>query len=447
MELRGKTVGIVGLGKSGLAAGRLCAARGARVFGVDDRPRADLEPALDSAGIAWRDGGVGGASLADADVVVVSPGVPDGPALQAAVAAGKLVIGEMDLAARFVSAPIVAVGGTNGKSTVTELVAQMLVASGRRVFAGANLGRPAAEAVDSGAEIVVFEVSSFQLERAPAFRPKVSVLLNVSEDHLDRYPSFRAYADAKGNAFVNQTPEDVAVVPEGDTVCAAQAARGRGRTLTFGGDGDYAVRGRTVTERTSGATYDLATTRLHGRHNVDNAAAAIAAALAAGASAESIRSALSAFVPLPHRMALVAELGGVRFYDDSKGTNVGAAVTALSGLHEARGVLIAGGRDKQGSYQPLVDALRDKGRAVVVIGEAAERIAAAVGDAVPLERATDMSDAVERAHRLARPGDAVLLSPACSSFDMFQSYADRGDRFVQAVQSLVRRESGKAVPS
>jgi UDP-N-acetylmuramoylalanine--D-glutamate ligase len=209
--------------------------------------------------------------------------------------------------------------------------------------------------------------------------------------------------------------------------------------VSFGASADYALEGRSVVERSSGEHFSLEDVSLHGRHNLENAAAAIAAVRALGAKNPAIATGLGRFQPLPHRMALAGEHGAVRFYDDSKGTNVGAAVTALLGLSEERGVLIAGGRDKQGSYEPLARALERKGRALVVLGEAAERIAAAVGQRVPVEFAATLEEAVERAFRLARPGDAVLLSPACSSFDMFKSYSERGDRFVAAVAAVGRR--------
>jgi UDP-N-acetylmuramoylalanine--D-glutamate ligase len=226
------------------------------------------------------------------------------------------------------------------------------------------------------------------------------------------------------------------VLPFGDAVCEEQARRGRGDRVTFGTAGDYAVESETVVEAQSGERFELARAKLHGTHNHTNAAAAIAAVRALGVGSEAVNEGLARFEPLPHRMAFAGEIRGVRFYDDSKGTNVGAAVTALLGLREPRGVLIAGGRDKQGSYEPLVAALRERGRAVVVLGEAAERIFAAIGGALPTEHATDIEDAVRRAFRLAERGDAVLLSPACSSFDMFKSYAERGDRFVAAVKQL-----------
>ncbi|HEY3496664.1 MAG TPA: UDP-N-acetylmuramoyl-L-alanine--D-glutamate ligase [Polyangiaceae bacterium] len=435
-SLSGKRVIILGLGKSGMAAARLCLRAGARVLGTDAAPREKLSPELGGLGIELELGGHAGVDFERADLVVVSPGVPAFAALERAQQAGVEVIGELDLACRYLDAPVVAIGGTNGKSTTTTLVGEILAAGGRRAFVGGNLGTPCAEAVGRDWDAVVLEVSSFQLERAPLFRPRVSVLLNVTEDHLDRYTSFSAYADAKGNAFVNQELDDTAIVPFGDVICEEQARRGRGQILSFGAAGDYAVDAGEVVEARSGERFELARARLYGAHNHANAAAAIAAVRALDVELSAVHGGLASFQPLPHRMALCGERGGVRFYDDSKGTNVGAAVTALLGLSEPKGVLIAGGRDKHGSYAPLVEALRERGRAAVLIGEAAPRIFDAVGGAVPVEHAESMDDAVRRAFRLAKAGDAVLLSPACSSFDMFKSYADRGERFCAAVQAL-----------
>jgi UDP-N-acetylmuramoylalanine--D-glutamate ligase len=440
MELKGKNVIVVGLGKSGVAAALLCHERGAKVTGNDSAPLERWTPqakALGDRGVTIVAGTHRGVAFERADLVVVSPGVPALPELERAQASGAEVVGELELATRlYEGEPLVAIGGTNGETTTTTLVGELLSAAGEKVFTGGNLGRPAVEAVDGEFDVVVLEVSSFQLERAPSFRPKVSVLLNVTEDHLDRYPSFAAYAEAKGNAFVNQTADDFAIVPFGDRLCEEQARRGKARVLFFGSAGDYVIEGQAVVESATKERFDLSGTRLHGAHNYLNAAAAIAAARALGTSADSVRLGLSRFEPLPHRMALAGELSGVRFYDDSKGTNVGASVTALSGLREPKGVLIAGGRDKLGAYEPLVAALREKGRAVVLIGEAADRIAQAIGDALPVTRAASMPEAVKLAFEAAQPGDAVLLSPACSSFDMFKSYAERGDRFVEAVRAL-----------
>jgi UDP-N-acetylmuramoylalanine--D-glutamate ligase len=438
MDLSGKHVVVVGLGKSGIAAARLALAHGARVTGTDAAPIAKLSPEIQRLGATLVCGSHEGVPFPSADLIVVSPGVPELTELAVAERAGVPVIGELELALGFTDVPAIAVGGTNGKSTTTTLLGDMLKAAGKRTFVGGNLGTPLSDVVGDPWDVLVLEVSSFQLERAPSFRPRVSILLNVTEDHLDRYPSFDDYAAAKGNAFVNQGPDDVAIVPAGDAVCLEQARRGRGRLVTFGPEGAYAVEPRMVVERATGERFSLADSELHGWHNFGNAAAAIAAARAFGVERGAIERAIAGFRALGHRMALAGVVDGIRFYDDSKATNVGAAVTALSGLFEPRGVLIAGGRDKLGSYAPLVQALAQKGRAAVLIGEAAERIAEAVGDTVPVERAASLGDAVRAAHRLARPGDAVLLAPACSSFDMFASYAERGDRFVEAVRELER---------
>lgn len=493
MDLMGKRVVVVGLGKSGHAATVFCAGEGASVVVSDMRPLAELGAQLDplikqGARVTLRPGPQTPEVFAGADLVVVSPGVPQLGVLDEVAARGVEVIGELELASRFTAVPILAVGGTNGKSTTTTLLAELLSAAGLRTFAGGNLGTPLCEALDAeGApprfDALVVEVSSFQLERVSQFKPKISVLLNASEDHLDRYPNFEAYVSAKGNSFLRQAPRDVAVIPYGDEAIEQQAKRGMARRVTF--DSAAAVAGRChssvgegaergaesgtgrddsadrgseggggggstsqadysvvlapklgVLERASGELFSLQDADLHGAHNASNAAAAIAAARAFGVGADAIRAGLARFRGLPHRMQLVGALGGVTFYDDSKATNVGSAVTALLGLSEPRAVLIAGGRDKQGSYEPLIAALERKGRALVVMGEASELIAYAAGNRVPLHRAADLPTAVRLAHSLAQAGDAVLLSPACSSFDMFQSYHERGVRFAEAVAAL-----------
>jgi UDP-N-acetylmuramoylalanine--D-glutamate ligase len=441
MKLRGKKVVVVGLGESGVAAALLCVAEGAVVTGTDAAPEARLPPVtreLAGKGVTLSVGGHDPAVFAGADVVVVSPGVPSFPALDEAARAGAVVVGELELAARFAKAPIVAIGGTNGKSTTTALTQKMLTADGKKAFIGANFGVPLSRAVLEPFDVLVLEVSSFQLERAPTFHPRVGALLNVTEDHLDRYPSFSAYAAAKGNMFVNQTENDVAVVPQGDVVVSREARRGDGRIVTFGPGGDVAVdaaAGRVV-DRLRDQTYPLATVRLTGAHNLLNACAAIACASELGAKKEAIAAALERFEGLSHRTVLVGTVNGVRYYDDSKGTNVGAAVAALRGLAESKVVLIAGGRDKLGAYDPLVQELAHKGRGLVLIGEAADRIARAARGAVETVRARSMDEAVRAAAALAKPGDAVLLSPACSSFDMFRDYKERGDTFARAVGEL-----------
>jgi UDP-N-acetylmuramoylalanine--D-glutamate ligase len=440
-ELAGKRVVVVGLGASGVAAARLCLRLGARVVANDGKPAGALSGdarALEAAGATLVAGGHAAACMSEADVIVVSPGVPPLPEIDAAARGGVAVWGEVELAVRSLRhpAPVVAIGGTNGKSTTTSLVGALLEAAGKRTFVGGNLGEPLADRADERFDVVVLEVSSFQMERVDRFRPHVAALLNVTDDHLDRYPSFDAYAHAKGNAFVRQTASDWAVAPVGDPTCAREARRGQGQLVTFGPGGEVDVAGDAVVDRRSGERYARAEMALTGGHNALNVAASVACVTPFGVDAPTIRRVLGEFRGLPHRTALVAEIDRVRFYDDSKGTNVGAAVTALEGLVEPAAVLIAGGRDKGGSYAPLVGALARKGRAAVLLGESADAIAKAVGDAVPVRRAGSMDEAVRIAASLAAPGDAVLLSPACSSFDMFRDYKHRGDEFVRAVRAL-----------
>lgn len=448
MELANRRVIVVGLGKSGVAAVRLCLAHGAVVIGTDAAPLERLSPearALASeARCSLLAGGHDAVRFDEADLVLVSPGVPPLAAVAAAEARGVAVSSELDFAWDLCrEVPTVAVGGTNGKSTTTTLVAEILAADGRRTFAGGNLGTPLAEVAPGPGEhakdrwdALVLEVSSFQAERMPTFHPKAATLLNVTADHLDRYPSLEAYGDAKGNMLVHMGAGDLVVIPEGDPLTARQAARSRARVVTFGPTAHVRIEPGAIVDGVFGRTYPRAEIRLTGDHNALNVAASVVLAAALGASEDATRRTLSTFAGLAHRIALVEEIDGVRYYDDSKGTNVGASVAALRGLAEPRAVLIAGGRDKLGAYEPLAHALRDRGRAVVVIGEAAARIAEATRPFVETVSASDMDDAVAKARALAKPGDAVLLSPACSSFDMFRDYKHRGDEFVRAVRAL-----------
>lgn len=440
-ELSGQKVAVFGLGRSGIAAARVAVSRGASVIGTDSRTRAQVSPevsALEEVGVQLVLGGHAEREFAEVTLAVVSPGIPPLPIFEYLRTRGAVLVSELEFGLWFLDVPVAFIGGTNGKSTTTTLVGAMLEGPGRRVFVGGNLGTPVCEAVGQAWDALVVEVSSFQLERSPSVKPKASILLNVTEDHLDRYATFGDYADAKGNAFVNQTADDWAIVPAGDSICLGQAKRGNGRVVTFGNSSelDYFIAGDNAVERASGERVALDEVNLHGLHNHHNLLAAFAAARALGADMGQVRAGARAFVPLAHRMHRVRVLDGVAYYDDSKATNVGAAVTAIRGLSEGKCVVIAGGRDKQGSYAPFVGALVAKARGVVLIGEATDIIATAVGDALPVVRATSMADAVAQARALVLAGDAVLLSPACSSFDMFTSYAHRGDVFAQAVLEL-----------
>jgi UDP-N-acetylmuramoylalanine--D-glutamate ligase len=449
MDLEGRTAVVVGLGRSGVAASRLLLARGARVVAIDAAPREKLSAealALEPAGVTLAVGGHHAEPFPGADLCVVSPGVPAFPALLDFERGGGEVIGELELASRFVTAPIALIGGTNGKSTTTALVGEMMAMQGQKTFVGGNFGVPLSEAVSEPWDVLVLEISSFQAERLPTLHARAHALLNITEDHLDRYPSIEEYAAAKGNPFERMTRDDIAVIPANDARCAQQAARGDAKVITFlagadGGQADIDVRDGAIIDHVYGGSYPIAALRITGAHNVANACAAVAVARALGAWPRAIASVLSSFEGLGHRTALVAEIGGVRYYDDSKGTNVGASVAALRGLREPRAVLIAGGRDKLGAYDPLVAALGERGRALVVIGEAQGRIAAAAAGVLPVVRAASMEEAVLAAKDLAQPGDAVLLSPACSSFDMFRDYKDRGDAFARAVRAITEEAS------
>jgi UDP-N-acetylmuramoylalanine--D-glutamate ligase len=440
-SIAGKRVAVVGLGASGVAAARLLLRRGARIIGFDQKPLAQLGSpgrSLEALGVPLITGGDAFEEVKNVDLVLVSPGVPSFSALARVAAQGVPIWGEVELATRFIpkDVPVIAVGGTNGKSTTTTLIGELLATTGKRVFIGGNLGTPLADHVDDPLDFVVLEVSSFQMDRVDQFHPTSALLLNVTPDHLDRYPSLQAYADAKGNAFLRQDAGDDAIVPAQDPICSAQAARGGGRRVTFGQGGDVDVTDAAVIDRRTGDSYERHGWLLPGTHNAINVAASIACVTRFGVTPAAIRATLATFRGLPHRTTFVRELEGVRYYDDSKGTNVGAAVTAVRGMREERVVLIAGGREKGGSYTLLVDALASRGRGAVLVGEAAAAIERAIDGAVPTARATSMREAVLAARSLALAGDAVLLSPACSSFDMFRDYKERGDAFVEAVLSL-----------
>lgn len=448
VELFRKRVLVVGLGRSGTAVAILCAARGA-VVTVTDRRGADvLGPALAELprSIKVEIGGHKAETFLESELIVLSPGVPEIPELAAARAAGIPVTGEMELASSFINATMIAITGTNGKSTTTTLAGAMMKASGRPTFVGGNLGDPLALAVGTPAGSLggacVVEVSSFQLETVSSFRPRVAVLLNISPDHLDRYDDLEHYGRTKARIFAAQQTSDYAVLNMDDPMVVRLGEGIRARKLGFSlerqlTEGAWLANDELVV-RLPGArpeSYPTAVPALVGRHNQANALAALLASRLLGAThAEALR-ALSEFQPLAHRMELVANAGGVLFYDDSKGTNVGAVVAALDGFPR-RVVLIAGGRDKGGDYGPLAEAMRRVGRAAVLIGEAAEKIDAAFTGVVPVERAATMEDAVTAAARLASPGDAVVLSPACSSFDMFRDYAHRAQVFRDAVERL-----------
>ena len=454
MQLRGKNVLIVGLARSGLGCARFAASQGARVTVTDAAGPDRLAERIEALGGCARLelGGHVRSSFTGADLIVMSPGVPELTEVQAARRAGVEVIAEIELAHRFLhpGATLIAITGTNGKSTCTALTGSLCEASGRPTFTGGNLGDPLISAVTSPASVdgglVVAEVAGFQLETCSTFHPKVAVGLNITEDHLDRFGSMEVYASMKNRVFAWQQAGDHAIYNAHDERVARAARASRATAWAFSSrqkvergaclEGDRIV--LRLGEGNPEESYDAELLALVGTHNMENAMAAFLAARLAGVPADAVRQGARAFRPLPHRMQLVAEMDDVRYYDDSKGTNVGAVAAALTGFPRPV-VLIAGGRDKLGDYGPMLDALGPTGRAMVLIGEAAERIAAAVASAgldIPVRRASSMQHAVTEARALARPGDAVVLSPACSSYDMFANFEERGRVFRDAVASL-----------
>jgi UDP-N-acetylmuramoylalanine--D-glutamate ligase len=431
---------VVGYRRTGQAVAATLAARGVRVRVAD--PRAVDAPAA-PAGVELRLGEDGPGLLAGIDLVVPSPGVPrDAPLLAAAVRRGIPVRSEIEIAAALLACPIVAITGTNGKSTTTSLVGLALERAGRRTFTGGNLGTPLIAAVDAAPEIAVAEVSSFQLEWVERFRPHVGGLLNVTPDHLDRHGTLAEYRDTKARLFAVQGADDFAVVNRDDAEAWRAVAGVRARIVSFGaepvpcgafaGEGFAALRLPDAPEE----RYALGRTRLIGRQNVENILAAITLARLAGADAAAVQAAIDDAEPLPHRLARVAERGGVAWFDDSKATNVGAAARSVESF-AGPVILLAGGVDKGGGYDALAAAARGKVRIALVFGAARDAIAGALRDAgVAVERVRSLDEAVARAAGVAVPGDTVLLAPACASFDMFTDYAARGRAFRAAVEAL-----------
>ncbi len=443
-SVAGKKVTVIGLGRSGGAAAKLAQRKGAATVVIQDKRDAvdigdDKVLSVARDGMRLELGAHRADTLTKSDLIIVSPGVPSIDAVTEAERAGVPVISEVEFASWFIDAPYLAVTGTNGKSTVTALSGKMLEAAGIETFVGGNLGTPLSEAVDTPASrangAVVIELSSYQLERTYSLKPRVSVLINLTPDHLDRYPSLAEYGAAKQRIFMNQSRAEHAVVPADDAVVHAMARASGASVHTWGsGDADIRVVGDSIVDPT-GEKFALAGLKIRGAHNIENAMAALLAARLFGANARGLRQALYAFEGLPHRMQFVAEDDGIVYLNDSKATNVGAAVKALEGCDRSV-VLIGGGRHKGGSYAPLRPLLRAKGRAMVLIGEATDVMKKELGDVVPWRVADDMFDAVRVARNLARKGDAVLLAPACSSLDMFENYEERGTVFTAAVRAM-----------
>ncbi|MFH2010546.1 MAG: UDP-N-acetylmuramoyl-L-alanine--D-glutamate ligase [bacterium] len=447
MELSGKAVLVVGLGLSGLGAARFCAARGARVTVNDIRGEEPLAATLAQLpdGVRVVLGSHPEEVFRSAELIVLSPGVPPLPALDQARSAGVEIIGEIELAARHLQGQLIAVTGTNGKSTTTSWIGEMLAGLGRPLFVGGNLGEPLIGAAGTQAAgpdgIAVAELSSFQLETCTTLRPRVALLLNLAEDHLDRYAGMDEYIAAKARIFAAQTADDWAVINGDQPACLAVAEGIAARVARFSTtarmDPGASLVDDALCIRLPGVPRMRLSTRsirLVGRHNLENAMAAILAAALAGATAAQIQAALDQFGGLPHRMQHVGEHDGVRFFNDSKATNVSAVVGSLTGFPGGY-VLVAGGRHKGAPYTPLRPVLGAV-RAVILIGEAADLLAEDLYGVAPLHRAKTLEEAVRLGAKLAQAGEAVVLSPACSSYDMFTNYERRGEAFAAAVARL-----------
>ncbi len=442
-----KKVLVVGMGVSGRAVCEVLLNRGVQVVATDLGARERFGSALDgleSRGCVLRLGTHLLDDFIHADQIVVSPGVPlDLGPLRAAAEKGVEIIGELEWAWRQTRTPVMAVTGTNGKTTTTSLLGEMMKAAGKSVFVGGNIGTPLSRWILEGgeADVLVLEVSSFQLDTADTFNPHVGILLNVTEDHLDRYDGFDAYVDSKFSLFSRQAPEQSAIVNLDDPVCRERCSGIPGRLLTYSRTRSdvnaRVVRGRiqvSIPERQP-FELNLSGIPLRGVHNEENIMAASLAASVMGVEPGVLQAVIGTYRGLPHRVEWVRRWNGIDFYDDSKGTNVGAVVKALENFDRPVWLLL-GGRDKLGSYEPLIEPLKQKGRGVLAFGESAPRIREQLGSSVSARSFPNLEKAFEEALQRATSGDVVLLSPACSSFDQYENYAQRGDHFKRLVNSL-----------
>jgi UDP-N-acetylmuramoylalanine--D-glutamate ligase len=448
VDLKDKRVLVVGLGKSGVASALFLKERGARVTVSDTKSPDQLRdeiPVLLDHGIAVETGGHGERTFRGQDLIVVSPGVPvDAKPLVQARASGEPVIGEIELAAQHLPGPIVAITGSNGKTTTTTLTGEILAAGGLPTLVGGNIGTPAISLVATAkAEtVVVLEVSSFQLETIQTFRPKVAVVLNVTPDHLDRHRTFQAYVDAKARIFENQQSSDFAVLNEDDETCRTLTERTRAQVFWFSRkkevkQGAWVHEGQILFRDGSGQREVMLVSEipLKGAHNVENVLAGVCSGMLMGCDAELIRKAVREFKAVEHRLEYVATVKGVEYYDDSKATNVDATIKALESF-PANIHLILGGKDKGSDYTVLNDLLRKRVKRVYTIGAAAEKIESHIKGAAEIVHAETLDNAVRRAAAVAQAGDIVLLAPACASFDQFQSYNHRGRVFKEVVHAL-----------
>ena len=449
-ELRGKRVLVVGLARTGVATAQFCAARGAMVAATDARAESEIGEAivsLGAAGVKLELGGHQETTFMGQDLIIPSPGVPaDAPLLQAARAKGIAIWSEIELADRFLDGRLIGITGSNGKTTTTSLIEHILKSAGIPTILAGNIGTPLISQVErtSDKTVTVVELSSFQLELIETFRPNISVFLNLTPDHLDRHHTLEAYGAAKARIFENQTEVDSAVL-NADDPATAPYAPAKPQVLWFSRKQRVAqgafVRENEIVFRRDGkeeAVVKLQDIPLPGAHNVENVLAAVAAARLAGAEPGAIAKGIRSFAGVEHRLEFVAEIGGVRYYNDSKATNVDATLKALDAF-PGRILILLGGKDKGSDYTVLQKALREKAILALLIGAAAEKIEKQITGSVAIELAGTMERAMEIASHAARPGDVVLLAPACASFDQFENYEHRGRVFKDLVHQLERQ--------
>jgi len=448
MDLNGKRVLVVGLGRSGVASALFLKSRGARVTVSDAKSEDQLRkeiPALLDHGIAVETGGHGERTFKNQDLIVVSPGVPvDAEPISQARALGQDILGEIELAAEFLQGQIVAITGSNGKTTATTLTGEILSAGGLKTLVGGNIGTPAISLVPQATPetVTVLEISSFQLETIRHFRPKIAVVLNVTPDHLDRHRTFAAYVDAKARVFENQQGEDFAVLNADDATCVELAGRTRAQVFWFSRkreveQGAFVRKGDVLFRGTGGQREVMLASEipLKGSHNLENVLAAVCAGALMGCEAGKIGDAIRDFKAVEHRLEHVATLRGVEYYNDSKATNVDATIKALESF-PANVHLILGGKDKGSDYTVLNDLLRERVKCVYTIGAAAEKIQSQIKGPTAIVHTGTIESAVKQAAASASPGDIVLLAPACASFDQFQNYEHRGRVFKELVLGL-----------
>jgi UDP-N-acetylmuramoylalanine--D-glutamate ligase len=460
LKLAGRKALVIGAARSGIASARFLAQRRATVALNDRKPLSEWsQEALDlkTEGVGLVEGDPPSWLLDQIDLLIVSPGVPTNAIpIRYAARRGVEVIGEIELASRFLRGRVVAITGTNGKTTTTTLIGQMLKDGGLNVQVGGNIGTALISMTDSSRDDgwTVVEVSSFQLETIVDFHPTVAAVLNVTPNHMDRYESLMDYAAAKHRIFMNQTAGDVAILNADDEIVSAWVNGLRAHVVQFSvqqelGEGLF-LRGRDLVSKTADGERVLMNRddlKLQGLHNVENVLAAAAAALACGVAPDSLRETVRDFRPVEHRLEEVAEIDGVRFYNDSKATSVDATIKALEAFADDAGmiVLILGGRGKKAPYKPLAELVKARVRKMILIGEDAPTIERELGAVAPFEEATTMADAVHRGFAAAQRGDIVLLAPACASFDMFESFEHRGKVFKEEVQSLKAKVQSPAI--